>query len=353
MSEFIPRLIKPSRITCISPELKMARCIKNHFKGVETSLILDLNILSKMREVVDRKIVKYETSGLKGLVKILNSMPALYLSPGFAISEANQDYLASLMESYEVFLAKYCPEYTDAPNATKNYKNINNKPSEFTELSKAEKYFNSVTYLGMLRIQIVERRGYSDPFLKYESYLSYMIQKADMVGAIESEAAKYVFSDIESISDPSFRAFSSRIKRNFKKSGNSPEKLLKNCLNAARDIMYYRATADRSSELLDGKRQDTWLVSADDGLIKLSESIHFVPDMDGSDSKYVSFVRRKEQKNSSYWSYCDEITINNLNYRQLVRELEGAEYWLEEKDLDYLLDCISESEDELSNLASR
>jgi hypothetical protein len=352
MNNFTPRIIRPSRNTSKSPDLKMARCIKNHKKGVETSLILDLNILSKMREVVDTKKVEYRNSGLAGLVKILNTMPALYLSPGFAISEVHQDYLASLMESYEVFLEKYCPGYTDTPNATKNYKNLNDRPSEFVKLEKAEKYFNSVAYLGILRIQIVDRNDSRDPLLKYESYLSYMIEKADMVGAIESEAAKYVFSDIESITDPKFRVFSSKIRKNFKKGGESSEKLLKNCLNAARDIMYYRATADRSNEYVDGKLQDTWLVTADDGLSNLSESIHFVPNIDGSDSKYVSFVRGQEQKKSSYWRYCDETTINNLNYRQLVREQSNDKYRLESKDFDSLLKCISKSEDELSNLVN-
>ncbi|MFL0797308.1 MAG: hypothetical protein K6L73_07435 [Cellvibrionaceae bacterium] len=347
MNNFTPRIIKPCRNTAKSPKLKISRCIKNYKKGVETSLFLDLNILSKMREVVDTKIVNYSNSGLMGLVKILNSLPALYLSPGFAISEVRQDYLESLMVAYENFLEKYCPGYVDAHNATKNYKNIKEKPLKFEDFDKSEKYFNSVAYLGILRVQILDRKGLGDPCYKYESYLSYMMDKANMVGVIESEVAKYVFSDIKSISDQKFRAFSSMIKDNFKKGGNNSENVLINCLNSARDIMYYRATADRSNEYFDGKLQDTWLVTADAGLWKLSESIHFVPNVEGCDSKYVTFVRNKEQKKSLYWNYCDQITISNLDFRKLVRELSGHNYSFGDSDLDYLLDCISESEDEL------
>jgi len=352
MSNFTPKIIKPCRTTLKSPELKTARCIKNHKKGVETSLILDLNILSKMREVVGTRSVKYQHSGLSSLVNTLNKMPAIYISPGFAITEANKDYRESLMESYEIFLERYCPGFIDTPNSTKNYKNLNSKPSEFVELGTVEKYFNSVAYLGILRIQLEERKAVSDPQNKYENYLNYMIEHADMVGAVESEAAKYVFSNIEDIKDPKFKAFSSKIRKNFKKGGNSSEKLLKNCLNAARDIMYYRAAADRSNEYIDGKLQDTWLVTADDGLFNLSQSIHFVPKQDENDSKYFSMIRGKEQKKSPYWSYCDDVTICSLNYRQLVREQSNAEYGFTDTDFERLLNCIAETENELSHMFS-
>ena len=351
MANFKPKIIKPSRVISSKlPKLKKSKCVKNYNKGIETSIILDLNILSKMREVVYTKEVEYQDSGLIDLVRILNKMPALYLTPGFAISEVEKDYLISLTDSYEMFLKKYCNGYIDAPNATKSYKNINDKPSKFVELEKGEKYLNSVAYLGILRIQIEERSTTEDPFKKYDNYLSYMIEKANMIGAIESEAAKYVFADVDSIKDKNYKVFCNKIRKNFKKGGATSKKVIANCLNAARDIMYYRATADQSNEYIDNKLQDTWLVTADEGLFNLSQSVHFVPNLEGSDSKYVNFVRNNEQKESSYWKYCDDITIENLNYRQLLRAKENDKDKLNEKDLDNLLDCISESEDELSKL---
>lgn len=350
MANFNPEIIKPSRLTSKSPELKITRCIKNYRTGIETSLTLDLNILSKMREVVATKNINFATSGLATLVKFLNKAPGLHLCPGIAISEAHQDYLESLMDSYEVFLKKHCPSYIDTPNATKNYKNVTSKPSTFTGLSKGEKYFNAVAYLGIIRTQIEDRKNSNDPITKFKNYLSYMTEKADMVGAIESEAAKYVFNDTSTIKDNTFKHFAQKIKKNFKKGGESPEKVIKSSLNSARDIMYYRATATHSNERLDGKLQDTWLVTADEGLFNLSKSIHFVPNLEGSDSKYFSLVRCNEQKKSPYWNYCDSAIIETINLRQITRELSNTEYYPGPNSLDSILECISDSESELSSL---
>ena len=349
MNNFNPRIIKPSRLQSKSPELKRSRCIKNHLKNVETSLVFDLNILSKMNKVVCGEI-SINQSGLVGLVTILNKLPALYLTPGFAIAEISHEYLHTVTNSYEVFLDKYCPSYDDAPNATHDYKNLNSKPTEFLKLDKSEKYLNSISYLGILRIQIEERINQGSQYDKYNEYLSYMINIADMVGVVESEVAKYVFSDYSQIKDQKFKIFSSKIKKNFKKTSSDPKEALKKCLNAARDIMYYRTTADRSNEYIDGKLQDTWLITADDGLCNLTDSIHFLPNMDNSDSKYVSYIRCKEQKKSDYWNYCDDITIKNLNYRQLVRAITDEPEKLEDKDLDKILGYIEDSEDELSKI---
>lgn len=349
MNNFNPRIIKPSRFQSKSPALKRARCIKNHLNNVETSLVFDLNILSKMNKVVCGE-TSINQSGLVDLVTILNKLPALYLTPGFAIAEISHEYLNTVTNSYEVFLDKYCPGYKDAPNATHDYKNLNSKPTEFLKLDKSEKYLNSISYLGILRIQIEEHINQGTQYDKYNEYLSYMINVADMVGVVESEVAKYVFSDYSQIKDQKFKIFSSKIKKNFKKTSGDSTVTLKKCLNAARDIMYYRTTADRSNEYIDGKLQDTWLVTADEGLCNLTDSIHFLPNMDKSDSKYVSYVRCKEQKKSQYWRYCDDITIKNLNFRQLVRTITNEAEELDDKDLDKILEHIKDSESELTRI---
>jgi hypothetical protein len=153
---------------------------------------------------------------------------------------------------------------------------------------------------------------------KYENYLSYMIDVADVVGAVETEIAKYVFADISSIKETKYRAFAKKIKENFNKKGSSIEKALANALNATRDIMYYRLTAERSNELIDEKRQDTWLITADDSLVNLTNSIYFTPIDPCSDSKYVTFNRFAEQKSSDYWRVCDDLYINSVYMRNLV-----------------------------------
>lgn len=259
-----------------------------------------------------------KSSGLTDLVSFLNKTPALCPTPGYAVQEIDANLLIEIMDSFESFLEKYCPDYSDHPNATKNYSDLQEKPREFQKLPLAERCLNSITYLGILKIQLIWRNNSElEPVDKFREYIDYMVHKADMVGAIESEAAKYVFFDGSDAKDKAFKFFCKKIKDNFKKGGTTPEKLLERCLNSARDIMYYRLCAHMSGEFLDGKMQDTWLVTGDEGLSNLSESIHFLPGIEKSDSKYVTFERHKEQKLSEYWSQCDEILTSAVDIRQL------------------------------------
>ena len=315
----------------------------------KTSLILDLNILSKMNEVVKGERT-FEDSGLSWLVKFLNSKPGLCPTPGYAIQEVDSDSLNEITASFESFLSTYCKGYFDHPTAIKNYSELINKPKRFQELPLSERYLNSIAYLGILKIQEIWRNDSElEPIDKFVKYTVFMSEKADIVGAIESEAAKYVFFDSSTVKDVKFGLFCKKIKENFKKGGDTHEKLLQRCLNSARDIMYYRLCAHMSGELIDGKKQDTWLVTGDEGLYNLSESIHFVPGIDKSDSKYVTFERHREQKKSDYWKCSDEILVSTIDVRQLHRIVSDQDQFTEES-YERLLKCVSDLENELSSL---
>lgn len=343
---FVPRLIKPSRLKAKNPELKKSKVIKNHNRKVETSIVFDLNILSKINEVETGK-TSYKASGLKDLASLLNSIPYLCPTPGFAINEADAEILPNLIESFDKFLLKRCPSYQDHPNATRNFENTKNKPSAYRDLPLREKYFNSISYLGILKIQHICRQEETiQPHEKFRKYLEYMASKADIIGAVEAEAAKYVFFDPTEIKDIKFKATCKSIKKNFKKGGDSFDKFLSRCFNSARDIMYYRTTASFSNEEIDGKVQDTWLITADEGLANLSNSIHFVPRTEGSDSKYTTLIRNNTQKSSAYWTFCDQLYFSTVNQRKLERIIQGEQKFLE-KDYEDLLNCINELEHEL------
>lgn len=101
-----------------------------------------------------------------------------------------------------------------------------------------------------------------------------------------------------------------------------------------------------SSETKDRKLQDVWLVTADEGLANLSNSIHFIPRTEGSDSKYTTLIRNKYQKNSAYWTYCDELYFSTINQRKLERIINGEDDF-QESDYKTLLNCIHDLEQEL------
>ena len=275
-----------------------------------------------MNEVVKGERT-FEDSGLSWLVKFLNSKPGLCPTPGYAIQEVDSDSLNEITASFESFLSTYCKGYFDHPTAIKNYSELINKPKRFQELPLSERYLNSIAYLGILKIQEIWRNDSElEPIDKF---------------------VKYTVKDVK------FGLFCKKIKENFKKGGDTHEKLLQRCLNSARDIMYYRLCAHMSGELIDGKKQDTWLVTGDEGLYNLSESIHFVPGIDKSDSKYVTFERHREQKKSDYWKCSDEILVSTIDVRQLHRIVSDQDQFTEES-YERLLKCVSDLENELSSL---
>lgn len=313
---FSPLIIKPTRTNAKLPLLNYSIVEKNLRKGIETTVVLDLNILSKMNEVVINPN-EYETSGLKPIVSMFNKLP-IVLSPGFALGEADKTYVDMLWYSWEEFLGRYCPTYVDTPNATRDKLNHDEIGRKFETLPDADRHMHSIAYLSMLTIQVIAKRDvHLSPEEKFHAYVEYMSSSADMLSAVEAEVARYCFFDRSSENDIAFRYFSEIICRNFMK-GGAIEKRLERALNSARDINYYRVVASKSNEELDGKIQDTWLLTADDGLKNLAKSIYFVPGFDGSDSKLVKLVRNKAQKKSAYWQSCDELFDYQITQRNVV-----------------------------------
>ncbi|MCE9686141.1 hypothetical protein LZP73_07910 [Shewanella sp. AS16] len=334
---FSPVFIKPARLTRKSPDLKKSKVLKNAMNSVETAVIIDLNILSKMNQVVKGEITLNE-SGLKDLVKTLNNVRGLCLSPGFALNEAEASYVRELYNSYETFLERYCRDYIDHPGAIKT-KIEKENVVQFEELSVGDRYVNAITYLTIVKTQLISRsRQKVSPEEQFYNLLSFLAEKADIIGAVEVEAAKYVFFNTDEVKDVKFRAYCKKIKDNFKKGGNSSEKLLARSLNAARDIVYYRIAAGQQNTYIDGKMQDCWLLTADDGLANLTNSIYFVPQENGEDSKYVTFQRNKEQEKSEYWQYCDHLLEKTIQERR--RESSA----FTESDFEKLFEVINELE---------
>ncbi len=110
-------LIKGSRFDDPHPILTTDVVKRNMREGVETCLMLDLNVLVYMEDVVcGRKTL--ETTGLHKAVSILNSTHGLILVPGFGLHETSTPYLAARFAAFETFLRTYCPAYGDAWNST-------------------------------------------------------------------------------------------------------------------------------------------------------------------------------------------------------------------------------------------
>lgn len=309
---FSVKIIKPCRTEETTPTLNFTITSGNVTRGIETSLVLDLNILSKMHEVIIGKN-SYEESGLADFILSINKLPGIYLVPGFAIYEVAFKMQRDICDSFDKFLSLYAPQFIDAPNTIYNFLNEKNSIEEninFHNLSEGEKHICAIPYLSILTIWCINAQYPTlKPKEKYSSYIEYMKTVVNTIGAIENEIAKFIFFDINECSDINFKKTCKIIRNNFNKKPNTKnfQQISKDRLNIARDIAYYRVTALKSNQYLDGKLQDTWLVTGDEGIKELSNFVYFIPHIE-SDSKYIKYYRNQVQKESDYWIYCDTLS---------------------------------------------
>lgn len=193
----------------------------------------------------------------------------------------------------------------------------------------------------MLAIQVIakENSGIS-PELKFSSYVSYMTSVANVLSAVEAEVAKYWFFDRTAVTEDGFKASCKKIRDNFNKGGKGQGRL-DYILNSARDLMYYRVTAISDGKKLDGRLQDTWLLTADQGLLELSKSIYFCP-YEGTLAKYVSFSRHPEQVSDPYWKFCDQLLADTVENRRTTMKTDTRR--IAQHDWDLVSSSVEELE---------
>lgn len=334
----IPTFIKPSRKNDPLPSLTPSLVNANLSNGIETSVVLDLNILNLMRDVI-AKGISLEEANLVELVSFFNSTP-VFITPGIAFGESDKKHVLDLSEHYERFISEYCPGYIDTPNCTHDHA-LRNRSRNYTELDEDEARTLLIMYVAMLAIQVISKENEKDtPEQKFATYLNFMAHEADMLSAIEAEVAIFWFFDRTKVKDEAFKNSCKIIRDNFSKGGKSVGRL-QYSLNYARDLAYYRYTARQDGELLDGALQDTWLVTADQALIELAKSIYFHP-KDGCSSKFTYMVRNSEQKTSPYWKHCDNLFFSLIEERRARTDTP-----LSEKSWQKLEECRDKLEQKI------
>jgi len=310
-------LIKPSRLTETQPFLLPETVVGNMSLGIETSVVLDLNILSLLREAVDPSSEMLSEERKLAEIQSVFNIPFLFLSPGMALGEADESYLESLHSSFEKYLEEFCPGYVDAKNATHNYAS-RERSRRYSALSEIDQQMFSVSYLALLKIHdILLSQPSSSGEAKFDIFLEYMDGVANFVPALEAEVAKFCFVEKRNSEDPDFVSICKAIKDNFNKGGRG-NKRIERVLNGARDVMYLRATAMMDGKRLDGNQQDTWLLTCDHGIASLARAVYFYP-TDGEASKYVTYAEYESRARYSYWRYVDA----ELQRILLARQAEG------------------------------
>lgn len=308
-------LLKPSRFTDVQPALDSNLIQRNLVSGIETTVVLDLNVLNSFKDFVAPNLAKSEDLLLDvTAIKEVLKTPGLYITPGFALGEADESYLEVLRNTYEQFLSEECPTYVDAPNATNDFLDRTHA-RKYRNLPPSDQQFYGSTYLALLKIHDIILSEWQSPEAKFDSYLEFMHGVANFVPGLETEVAKYLFCDPSEFQGTDFANTCKAIRNNFNK-GGAGEKRVDGILNGARDIMYIRSAAMMDGKQLDGCKQDTWLLTRDTGIAHFIASIYFYP-AEGERSKYTTVSANKTRQVSSYWRYVDKTSQLLLEGRQL------------------------------------
>lgn len=297
------------------PDFGALDALANLSRGVETCLVLDLNILNHFKnyQLTPADERSPRLLGYIAAIKEILSAPALFLAAGAAIGEADEKYVEALSETYEEFLAAELPGYLDAPNAIPiGRERIRSR--QFRSLPEEDQLFFSCAHLALLKVHdILFFYKSSSPEAKFDMYLEYMDRVADLVPGIETEVAKHCFFKPKPGDQDPFLVRSEAIRDNFDKGGRG-DKRVDRILNGARDVMLLRSAAMKDGKPLDGRIQDTWLLTTDAGLAALCETIYFFP-ADGERAKFTTTVDSPFRQSNSYWRYVDKASTYLLSDR--------------------------------------
>jgi len=304
--------IKPSQPFSGEATLNLNRVIGNKLAGIETTLILDTNILIQMEHVVKngnrRSLLRMH--GLQNLIEFISRCPAqsICLSPGQSLYEMPPPLAERAREAFDAFCDVHLPGFVDAPNGIR---------TKFDGPEARYGYFNlpydiqaifGVTFTSLLLLQIIDRSSIKAPIDKFKEYLRRVVEEIDLLSEKEIEIAKYCYA-VPPSNCRDLINFRKGIRANFlqKKDGKLPvsaEEAFAVAFNGARDLYLLNAANVSDSNGLDGVPQDCWIATQDKKLAAFSKMVHNV-NINGEAGKYSAVVRPPESKEDEYWLMAD------------------------------------------------
>ena len=325
-AEHNPRtyFIKASHESNSMPILDAVLVSKNYSHNIETTLLLDSNVLIAMEKALinNAKISELKKHGLENLFRILKSCPSnsICLSPGLALHEMPPSLAEQAKVSYEIFLAKFLPSFIDTPNAI----NIKYQGKQFNygflDLEEVAQQILAIPFISLLYLALVDKFYVGKPIQKFKEYIRLIIAELDVLSTTELEIAKYCFA----IPPPCAREtidMRKVIRRNFlkTKSKNLPvdaAEAIAIAFNGACDINLLNTANIQDKKELDGNLQDIWIATRDKKLYEFCCIFHHI-NLDGHVGKYSASIQLQDQKDDEYWIEVQQIQSKILQERKI------------------------------------
>lgn len=310
MSERNPRtyFFRPSRSTGAEPSLNPALVAVNASHGIDTTLVLDTNVLIAMERVVKsgNKSSLLNQYGLHNLVDLLDRCPrkSICLSPGVAFSEMPPALAEKSRWSFEAFCAKHLPSFTDAPNCIHTTFVGKDSNYGYLDLEPVAQAFLAIPFAALLYLNIIDKSFPGSPIQKLKEFLRRLSDDLDMLSAKEIEIAKYCFAEPPATAIETIR-LRKLFRANFLKTKDN--KAVHTCIeamavafNGACDLTLINIVNVAQTKRLAGVQQDFWIATRDKKLFEFSKISHYL-DLDGEVGKFAVAAILPEHGNYEYW----------------------------------------------------
>ena len=306
------QFIKPSQPLSGQAILNLNRVIGNKLAGIETTLILDTNVLIKMERVVKsgNKSSSVKLQGLQNLVDFLGRCPpqSICLSPGQALYEMPPAAAERSRVMFDAFCNVHLSGFIDAPNSIRTKFEGPEISYGFFDLPSDVQAVFAATFTSLMLVQLVDRSSIRAPIDKFKEYLRRAVLELDLLSDKEIEIAKYCFVEPPAKSR-SIIDLRKEVRKNFlqKKDKSLPrtaEDSFAVAFNATRDLFLLNGANVSDTQGLDGVPQDCWVATHDKKLAAFAKMVHNV-NLDGEAGKYSAVVRHPECKDDMYWLMAD------------------------------------------------
>jgi hypothetical protein len=319
------QFIKPSQAVSGEAILNLNRIIGNQLAGIETTFILDTNVLIRMERVVKagNKSSSVKLQGLQNLVDFLTRCPphSVFLSPGQALYEMPPSAAERSRDMFDLFCSVHLPGFVDAPNCIRASFDGPSSYGFFDMPDDVQAVF-AAPFTSLLLLQLIDRDPIRTPAQKFNAYLQRIVAELDILSEKEIEIAKYCFAEPPPHCVGLIK-LRKEIRKNFLKKGDALPKTAEEAFdiafNAARDLHLLNAANVMDTNGLDDRPQDCWIVTYDKKLVAFAKMVHNV-NLDGEAGKYSAVMRHEECSEDPYWRTADaehySLTLGRATYHE-------------------------------------
>jgi len=270
--------IKSSHPPTGEPQLNPVKVGYNFSNRIETTLVLDANILIAMEKVVKKgnKWALLKEYGLRNLVTFLQKCPlqSVCISPGISLEEMPPAIAEISRGYYEEFCRVHLPGFIDIPNCVHKSYSGKDRNYGFQDLDKQARAILAIPFVSLIFLIVIDRKKVQ-PADKFQEYLSNMASRLDILSAKEIEIAKYCFSE-PAANSRSLINIRRILRRNFLKTEKDRlpkniEEVMKVAFNGACDLHLINSANIVDQNGIDGVKQDCWIATQDKKLVEFSK----------------------------------------------------------------------------------